>query len=76
MLTPLQVWSEVRPAVHAAASRAPGPVQVIAWRLYWSVWLRLRYWSFYPVTNPRLTYLVCLAIAGVCIVVTGRRLRG
>lgn len=64
-VTPLQVWSERRPAVYAALELVPSRPREIAWRLYWHVWLRLKYWSFYPVTNPRMTRLaITLAVAG------------
>jgi hypothetical protein len=46
------------------------------WSWYWHIWLSLRYWSFYPVMNPRTTRALVRVVIVAGVLVAHRRLGG
>jgi hypothetical protein len=71
-----KVWADRRPVVYELLEdrliRFPR-LRSRLWWLYWNVYLRLRFWSWWPAANPRTTYWLCLLVAAITIGISRSR---
>lgn len=72
----LSTWANARPFVYRilTAPILPTALRNAGWWLYWHIWLRLSFWTYYPVMNPATSRLVLLIIIAIVIKHTRSRL--
>ncbi len=72
----LRRWASLRPSFHyvLSSTRLPSGAKNLLWSWYWHVWLSLRYWSYWPTANPRLTRGMVRAALVAAVYLAHRRL--